>query len=55
MSQDAEGVAEELGDPCSGLQPSHLNARQCVSDVCGVDAAHHQKNGEPLFEVEYVD
>jgi hypothetical protein len=30
MSQDAERVAEELGDLLPGLLPPHLNAWRCV-------------------------
>ncbi len=41
MSQDAEQVAEELGDTLPGLPSPHLNAQQYVWGMCGVDAAHH--------------
>ena len=44
-SQDAKWVAEDLGDPLPGLPPPYHDAWQCVSGVCGGDAAHHPGRG----------
>ncbi len=42
-SQDAERLAEELGDPLPGLPPPHHDAWRCVPGVRGGVTAHRRE------------
>jgi hypothetical protein len=41
ITQDAERVTEELGDPLPDHPTPYLNVLQCVPGMRGVDTAHH--------------